>query len=429
MRTRIAVIFTAALTLTGVLLSCNGTGAIYSTIEAEKKTPVSTLNQNITVLDLVNTGATGLGALPYFVAAGAIYNGTPVDATTGAIGWPNLGQSPVAIPGPSASATCHALVLAPNFPTDNSLYGGFFTDDGSIMGLYKSVPNGSTYTFQGGTQVTGGGTVSLTGKQIILLQVVNSLLFVVAGTANATNYTYELDYYDPAGPSWTQVPGMTGLTAPVTGVAHSSLGGSTYFVTVQASSTTATHLFAGPLAALVDVTASLNTATNPNPNPTTDDLKGVTVDSLNDSYVMIPARLGTVYYSTDKGSTWNHVTTGDQVSNGNTGVIGFLTVSQEVGSTGPVYLVGSDGNGFYFLTMSLTPANVSLVRFSDVTQTGLYQGAVRRIMVDAANNNLVFLGNASTGPGYYAGVSEGLWRNYFDPVTGQVKSGSTWVHE
>ena len=33
-----------------------------------------------------------------------------------------------------------------------------------------------------------------------------------------------------------------------------------------------------------------------------------------------------------------------------------------------------------------------------MTQTGLYQGAVRRIMVDSVNSNLVFFGMASTGP-------------------------------
>ena len=164
MRTRIAVIFIVALTLTGVLLSCNGLGAIYSTIETEKKTPVSTLNPNITVLDLVNTGATRRRRAPVFRRRGGDFQRDPG-------GWGDRGNrlaEPGTFPrGHNSAAKRGPLPGAsslPNYPTDKSLYGGFFTSDGSLMGLYQSVPNGSTYTFQGGTQVTGRGTVDLTGK-------------------------------------------------------------------------------------------------------------------------------------------------------------------------------------------------------------------------------------------------------------------------
>ena len=414
MRTRIAVIALAALALASVLLSCNGTGAIYSTIETEKKTPVSVLNSNITVLDIVNIP--GADPLPYFVAAGAIFNGTQVDPATGAIGWPNEGQSPVAVAPPQGGALCQSLSLAPNYPTDNALYGGFFTSDGSVMGLYRSVPNGSTYTFQGATQITGGGTVTLVGKQIVLLQVAGGKLFVVAASlpSGASSYTYELDYYDPSLAAWAQVQMglLTTLPAPVTGVGFS---GGTYFVTVAASPganwTTRLYTGASLSAALTDSTGALGLVSS--------DLRGVTVDTVNGN-VLIPGDNGAVYFSTNAGGVWSHIQTGDQVSNGNNGTIGFLTVSQEVGSAGPVYLVGSDGNGFYFLT--LTPG-VTLARFSDVTQTGLYQGAVRRILVDNPRSNLVFFGMASTGPGYYSGVSEGLWRNFFDPVAGSAPVG------
>ncbi len=78
-----------------------------------------------------------------------------------------------------------------------------------------------------------------------------------------------------------------------------------------------------------------------------------------------------------------------------------------------IYLVGADGLGFYTLNVT----NNILTKFSDVTVTGLYAGAVRRMLVDQTQNNTVFMGTAGTG----------LWRATFDPATGAVNS--TWIHE
>ena len=84
---------------------------------------------------------------------------------------------------------------------------------------------------------------------------------------------------------------------------------------------------------------------------------------------------------------------------------------------GIIFLVGADGAGFYTLNVT----NGNLERFSDVTVTGLYTGAVRRILVDPspAQNYTVFMGTAGTG----------LWRANFDPATGEVSPSSTWIHE
>jgi hypothetical protein len=137
-----------------------------------------------------------------------------------------------------------------------------------------------------------------------------------------------------------------------------------------------------------------------------DELRGVTADA---NYILIPSNNGAVYYSTN-GTAWSKATTGDQVAGRS---VGFLTVSAQVGSVGPVYLVGADGAGFYTLNVG----NNTLSRFSDVTVTGLYAGAVRRMLVDPAHSNTVFMGTAGTG----------LWRANFDPAAGAVNS--SWIHE
>jgi hypothetical protein len=138
-----------------------------------------------------------------------------------------------------------------------------------------------------------------------------------------------------------------------------------------------------------------------------EELRGVTVDG---SYIFIPSSNGAVYYY--NGTTWARATTTDEV---NGRLVGFLTVSTHVDTAGSgvIYLVGADGLGFYTLNVT----NNILTKFSDVTVTGLYAGAVRRMLVDQTQNNTVFMGTAGTG----------LWRATFDPATGAVNS--TWIHE
>jgi hypothetical protein len=424
MTTRTTFIALAILALAGVLFSCtpNG-GSIYFAIEGEKKTPTSTLTLTLTIADIVNIPAAA--TLPYFVAAGAIFNGSLPDPTN-TISWPTPGQSPVAIAPPQSGAICQSLASSPN-PVDGSLYGGFFSSNVSTMGLYHSTVPPTAYTFDltaGGTQITGnGGSVSLAQKQITLLQVAGPVgaqnLFVVAASIplGGSNYTYELDYSpNPTVPgSWAQVAGISS-TAAITGVGYASTT-NTYFVTADSTSAGQTSVLyrsvGGAFPTFTDVTAGVTMQAG-------DELKGVTVDNATaPSTVLIPARQGNVYYSLDGGNNWLKVTSGDNVNNS---VVGFLTVSQNVASASPlapVYLVGSDGNGFYY--MSLTPT-ATLTRFSDLTVTGLYAGSVAHILVDTdagryPSGNMVLFGTKGAG----------LWRNSFDRGTGQLNS--TWVNE
>ena len=405
MKARLLSGFAVLSALLGILFSCSANGgSIYATIEAEKKTAVSLLPQNITIIDLVKTG----GPLPYFVAAGAVYNGSLPDAVD-VVGWPVQNQAPIAIVPPASGALCEALVAfgaVPPLP----LFGGFYTSNGSIMGLYKSAT--SPYSFQGASAIGSPGP--FTGKQITFLQTTSGAppyLFAVAATASPAGYTYEL-YYSTDGSIFLLATGMTGLAKPITGVAYFN---NNYFVTCGGT------LYVTTTPNDINTLSSIGSIDFNTVAGSTDDLRGVTADG---TYILIPAKSGNVYYSTDGISTWGSVPTNDQV---NQAVVGFLNVSAQVGlkpaltlpvTPNPVYtyLVGSDGLGYYYLTLTLggTP---TLTRYSDVTVTGLYAGSVRRILVDLPNGNTVLMGNNATG----------LWRATFNSTTGAVSS--SWVHE
>jgi len=378
MKPRSAFLLIITLALIGALSACTADGgSIYATIETEQKINVSTLSQTITVLDLVNTFST---PFRYLVAAGAVYKGR-VPNTDNEIGWPTPKKDPVAVSPPAKGALCLALT---KFGSD--FYGAFFTSDGSTMGLYKSV-GAPGYSFA----VAPIADPLVAGKQICLLQVANNTLFAVVATSDGTSgFTFEL-VYSTDGSSFTAT-NLTNVKDLITGVGFFA---GNYYIT--AGSTLYSDSGAG-LNSLAPITAfSIDSG---------DELRGITVDDVA-GYILIPSSNGDVYWSTN-GTAWPKAGTSDEI-NGHQ--VAFLTVSTRVGvpASGDVFLVGADGAGYY----TLNTGNGDLSRFSDVTVTGLYAGAVRRILVDGST---VFMGAAGTG----------LWRATFDPA-GEVNS--TWIHE
>jgi hypothetical protein len=272
------------------------------------------------------------------------------------------------------------------------VYGAFFSSDESTMGLYKAAAAPS-YSFAVASGATAIADPLVAGKQISLLLADATNLYAVVARISSSSFVFDL-VYSADGSTFTAT-NLTGLTKQITGAA--SFAGK-WWVTAGPT------LYSG---------AALNALTGSNAIgafaiDSGDELRGVTVDS---GYILIPTSRGDVYYSTD-GTSWVKAGTSDSV---NGRQVGFLTVSARVGVSGPgdVFLVGADGAGYYTLDV----ANGTVDRFSDVTVTGLYAGAVRKILVDPAQSNTVFMGTAGTG----------LWRATFDPATGQVNS--TWIHE
>lgn len=204
--------FTVALALVAALFSCTAQGgSIYAIIETAQKTYVATLDQTLTVLDIVKTADL---QFPYLVAAGAVFKGTFGDANNN-IGWPNVGGSPIPVAPPVGGALCTALTyFTAALPVNSGLFGAFFTSNGTTQGLYKSVA-GPGYSFS----VAGGATsvAAMANKQITLLQVANSNLCAVVATpgTGTTGFTYELDYSTDGTNFLT---GLTGLTTQITGV-------------------------------------------------------------------------------------------------------------------------------------------------------------------------------------------------------------------
>jgi hypothetical protein len=390
MKTRLVLPAIVALALVAVLFSCTADGgSIYATIEHEQKINISTLEQLLTILDIVKTPD---GQFPYLVAAGAVYRGTAPDVKN-EIGWPTQGKDPIAVSPPASGALCQALA---NF--SGNIYGAFFAD-GPGMGLYKSVP-GPNFSFRVADGATAVGDPLVAGKQITLLQVAGGRLFAVVATngSGSTGFTYDL-VSSPDGTNFAAT-NLTGLTEQITGIGFLGAPSNTYYVT------SGTTLYTG--AALGSLTGSSTIGTFPIKSD--DELRGVTVDAVA-GYILIPSKNGDVYYSAQNPAVaWFKGGTTDAL---NGRQVGFLTVSARVGNNGPgvdFFLIGADGAGYYTLDV----ANNRVDRFSDVTVTGLYTGAVRKMLVDGST---VFMGTAGTG----------LWRATFDPALGQVNS--TWIHE
>jgi hypothetical protein len=360
-----------------LLWSCTQDGGtIYKTIESEKKVTDSTLPKTLTVHEMLTTGIGN----PYFVAAGAIYNGTVLDAA-GKIGWPTTDKTAVAVDAPVSGALCNALAY-----DGAELWGGFFTP-GANLGLYRS-------TSRSFLSVAAVQDIAIKDKQVTMLQFVNGKLFVGAATVpvGGTAYVYELDYYN--GTTWSPAPLISGLAKPINGVAWD---GSSYLMVAGSALYTGTSadppVFDAGTSALSSLTVSAS-----------DELRGVFAQTA-PSRVIIASKLG--LYVRDAG-TWSQAAP-DPIS----GVtVPFLTAAGPSDAGGNIYLAGSDGYGYYYLDWSATPK--TLTRF-DTSTISLYNAAVRRILVDGTT---VFMGTSGAG----------LWRGTFDS-SGKLPAANAWVHE
>jgi hypothetical protein len=369
-----------------ILGSCTANGgSIYATIENAKKTITSALAKTLTIQDLVIRGPGG----PYDVAAGAIFEGsvtgTP-STTNDVIQWnTDAGNNLLSIAPPVSGQICSSLVF-----DGTDLWGAFFNPGNQTFGLYKSI-GGATPTFAGRSPVNDA---QIAGKQIMLIQRANGILFVVAGAVTGSPYVFELDYFN--GAAW--VPLLTNLPFMINGVAWD---GTQYW----AAGCTTAYTFS-PAFALTGTNTSLggyNLATG------SGQLNGVFVDGTK---VFIPSKGGGVYYSADRGAKWTQY----GPDNINSYTVGYLCVAGPADAPGGnVYLVGSDGWGYYYLNTSTG----TITRFNDSTIL-LYSAAVRRILIDLTvpGRNSVFMGTAGGG----------LWRASF---SGGVPDPSLygWIHE
>jgi hypothetical protein len=135
--------------------------------------------------------------------------------------------------------------------------------------------------------------------------------------------------------------------------------------------------------------------------------------STDGARVFITTKNSGIYYSLNQGTSWQHINP-DIVNNT---TVPYLAVAGSVDALtgGDKYLVGADGFGYYYLSIS---AN-SIARFNDSTIL-LYTASVRRILIDWANAPAlsVFMGTAGGG----------VWRSTFN---GGVPDTTTvgWVHE
>jgi len=348
--------------------------AIYSTIETEKKTATNTLSQTLSVFGIAVSPAQ-----TYYVAAGAIFKGV-LSGTT--VSWiPNASDS--TRPWNPPGLLCNAMALY-----GTNLFGGFVAQDGTPS-LYMS--SASPYSFNSGA--TSLATASA-GEQVTMLGATAANLFVGGATLSGNNYVYQLDYSSsPGSVAWTTalfpetILGAPGLAYPLVGVANL---GTTYWTASGSTLYTSTGL-----PTFTAVTAQSWGTIN-----------GVFADSANNRVFVVTKSNG-IYYSTDGGSTWPSHIGADVVG---TATVGYLTVAGPVDSGGDKYLVGSDGFGYY--TLSISAGTMS--RFGDST-IALYSASVSHIALDGAN---VLLGTNS----------KGLWRAVFDG-TGALASGQSWINE
>jgi hypothetical protein len=365
-------------------ISCtqNG-GLIYTNIQKTTKTNTSnSIPLDITVGDMVNTGS---GTSPYYAAVGKIYNGT---ISNGSTSW-----APMAVPQANGKdMLCNTLTL----DGSGNLWGGFYSADGSIFGLYSSPP-----APPGGNLVWTQLPTLNPGVQITYVNYVSSNLFVVAATFTNGNYVYELDYYNG---SWTAT-NLTGLPKPITGVA---LVGSTYYVT------SGNTLYYGTL--LSNLTPAPQPSFNSN-----DILQGIFVDPLAGPLIIIPSSnptsstqgYGNIYWSVNGGGAWS--TSSQQVSSYN---VGFLCVGGPTDAGHTTYLLGTDsGTGGAFGFYSFVPSTNALNRFAGLSYS-LYYSAVRRIMVDTTNG-FVAMGT----------INNGLWVTAPIDISGNNYLNNTWTQE
>lgn len=360
-------IFSVAL---AALTSCSD--AIFATIETERKTATNSLSLTLNIYDI---------AVPvpgtYCVAAGGVFQG--IYSLANGVAWtPNINDN--SRPYNPSGALCNAMAW---FPVTGLLYGGFVTSSGSPS-LYQS---DGTYSFGSGhgTLIT---STAAPGEQVTLLRTANTYLFM-GGATGTTGLTFELDYSNN-GTAWTAT-NLTGLPYPISGVGWN---GTNYWAASQA------NVYTSPNPPSNFVVAPTN------PVASNDTVNGVFATSA--GYVFLATKLNGIYWSPNQGGTWNHISPDQQGSV----TVSYLCVTGPVDSGNDKYLVGSDGYGYY--TLSISGSNIS--RFGDSTIL-LYTSSVSRIAWDNVNSNVLMGTNAN-----------GLWRGVFDS-TGALASGQSWTHE
>jgi hypothetical protein len=335
----------------------------------------------------------------YWVAAGGVFQGVLTGFSPGTVSWrPNVNDSSRPF-NPSGTA-CKALAQF-NPGTGLVLYGGFVSSNGTAS-LYQS---DSTYSF--GTGYGTPITMAVPGEQVTYLKAAGpTYLFMGGATLNSgsNQYQFELDY-SSNGTQWFQT-NLTTLPYPITGVGYDSFS-NTYWAVSSPFGLNSTS---------ISTPATIYTSPGPTPtsfspvsNPSGDMVNGILVDSAN-RRVFLATRLHGIYWS-QSGGAWNQIGADQQGSV----TVSSLCVAGPVDSPGGVvYLVGSDGYGYYTLNTSTN----SMSRFGDSTIL-LYTSSVSRIAVD----NLYPQENVLMGTNV-----NGLWRGTFDG-TGNLASGQSWVHE
>ena len=286
--------------------------------------------------------------------------------------------------------------------TGTSLYGGFITvsGTGSLWHTDPSFSFGSGH----GTQLP----MAVPGEQVTYLRAAGPYLMVGGATlpSGATQYQYELDCWNG---SWTTP--LSGLQYPIVGAGYDSVTGFYWAVSSPFAIGTGSTSITAP-AILYRGTSPSNLAPFSSPIQPGDQINGILVDNVNHR-VFIATRLNGVYWSWDgTGNTWYNVGADHQGSI----TVSSLCVAGPVDSpNGVVYLVGSDGYGYYTLTATGTGG---MSRYGDTTIL-LYTCSIGRIAVDNTGGqyNILMGTNAN-----------GLWRGVFDN-TGNLASGESWIQE
>lgn len=372
----------------GTLTSCSD--AIFETIETEKKVDTNTLPLLLSIFDIASP-STG----NYYVAAGAVYRGI-LSGPGGTLTWtPNKDDTSRPF-NPPGNPLCTSMAVF-----GGRLWGGFISTSGDAS-LYQSGPTFSFAAADGG-QLRSFLTA---GEQATLLRSAGPAgtenLFIGGATAQgSSDYVYQLDYI-PFGSTTSTATALPTFPKPIAGVGYDAAHGPAYWA---ASGSTvykagATPDFAG--AAVVG-----NTGIG------SDQINGLFVDSVR-GVVFVATQTNGIFLTKDGGTTWIHI--GADFPQGSSKAAPFLTVAgpiDDLAGTPDKYLVGSDGFGYY--TLSLSAGTVS--RFSDTTIL-LYTCSVSRILVE--NGNVVIGTNLN-----------GLWRAVFDRTSGQILSGTNqyWIHE
>jgi hypothetical protein len=382
MKIRHVVSLVLAVFALAALAACSD--AIYSKIETATQTPTNTLPHTISVFDIAVTAA---APATYYVAAGTIFQWTL--RADGTYSWqPNAADSSVS--WKPAGLLCNAMT----FYNGAYLVGGFIAQDGTPS-LYKS--SAPPYSFSTGTTLATASA----GEQVTMLAATGTNLFVGGATMSGSNYVYQLEYSATGAPPWTVLLSSQSnpfIVYPFVGVAWD---GTNYWTA------------SGPL---LFQSPTVPTSFTSNTSQSWGTINGVyaTVSGA----VFVATKSNGIFYSTNSGGTWSHINP-DVVG---TATVSYLAVAGPFDTANTMYLVGSDGYGYYTLTIG-----GGLSRFGDST-VGLYSGSVSRIALDTTNN-VVLMGTNS----------KGLWRTVYDPgdpfavptprPAAVPASGQSWTNE